>query len=150
MQAFAIAPATAKLLWFAPLLLLPLVIVLAVCILTLTGARGARFEVGNDGLRLKGDFYGRFIPAEQLLAAEAQRVDFAASPHLAPTRRTWGTGLPGYQSGWFRLANGEKALLYLTDRSRAVHVPTTAGYSVLVSPADPESFVSALRAIASR
>lgn len=27
--------------------------------------------------------------------------------------------------------NGERALVYLTDGTRAVHVPTTAGYSVL-------------------
>jgi hypothetical protein len=147
MQAFAIAPATAKLLWFLPLLLLPVVVVLTVFIMTLTGARGARFEVGDDGLRLRGDFYGRLVPWDQLRASEARRVDFTASPDLTPTRRTWGTGLPGYQSGWFRLANGEKALLYLTDRSRAVHVPTTAGYSLLLSPADPDSFVAALRAI---
>jgi hypothetical protein len=147
MQAFAIAPATAKLLWIVPILLVPLGIVLAIVVMTLTGARAARFEVADEGLRVKGDFYGRFIPAAQLLASGAQRVDFAASPHLTPTRRTWGTGLPGYQSGWFRLASGEKALLYLTDRSRAVYVPTTAGYSLLLSPADPDGFLSALRAM---
>lgn len=58
-----------------------------------------------------------------------------------------GTGLPGYQSGWFRLANGERALLYLTDRSKAVHVPTTLGYSLLLSPDDPDAFLSALKAL---
>jgi hypothetical protein len=55
--------------------------------------------------------------------------------------------MPGYQSGWFRLKNGEKALLYLTDRSRAVYVPTTAGYSVLLSPDDPDGFLKALTAL---
>jgi hypothetical protein len=58
-----------------------------------------------------------------------------------------GTGLPGYRSGWFRLRNGEKALLYLTDTSRAVYVPTTAGYGVLLSPQNPDEFVAALRGI---
>ena len=46
--------------------------------------------------------------------------------------------------------SGEKALVYMTDRTRAVYVPTTAGYSVLVSPADPEAFVSAVRGMAQR
>jgi hypothetical protein len=78
-------------------------------------------------------------------AARARRVDFAATPELRPGRRTMGTGLPGYQSGWFRLANGEKALLYLTDRRRAVYVPTSAGYSLLLSPDDPDAFLEALR-----
>ena len=58
-----------------------------------------------------------------------------------------GTGLPGYQAGWFRLRNGEKALLYLTDRARAVYIPTTAGYSLLLSPADPDGFLSQLRSL---
>jgi hypothetical protein len=58
-----------------------------------------------------------------------------------------GTGLPGYQAGWFRLRNGEKALLDLTDRRRAVYIPTGAGYSLLLSPADPDGFLSRLRAV---
>ena len=77
---------------------------------------------------------------------EARRVDFSVTPELVPARRTLGTGLPRYQSGWFRLKNGEKALLYLTDRSRAVYIPTTAGYSVVISPANPDAFLEALKA----
>ena len=73
------------------------------------------------------------------------RVNFALTPPLEPRLRTLGTGLPGYRAGWFRLRNGEKALLYLTDESRAVYVPTTAGYSVIVSPQDPDAFLAALK-----
>ncbi len=47
-------------------------------------------------------------------------------------------------------ANGESALLSLTDRRKAVHVPTALGYSLLISPDDPDAFVSALRALGSR
>jgi hypothetical protein len=115
---------------------------------TLVGARGSRFEVSQAGIRLHGDWYGRTIPSGQIRGQEAKRVDLVAEPALAPKWRTMGTGIPGYQAGWFRLKNGEKALLYLTDRNRAVYVPTTAGYSLLLSPADPEKFLSALRVIA--
>ena len=73
-------------------------------------------------------------------------MNFGASPELLPARRTMGTGLPGYQSGWFRLKNGEKALLYLTDRTKAVYVPTTEGYGLLLSPDDPDGFLGALAA----
>jgi hypothetical protein len=114
---------------------------------TLLGARAARFEVSPAGLELHGDWYGRSIPSGQIRGQDAKRVDFATEPDLAPKWRTMGTGLPGYQAGWFRLKNGEKALLYLTDRSRAVYVPTTAGYGLLLSPADPDKFLSAVRAI---
>lgn len=149
MQEFLIAPVEGRAIWL--MLLAPglvLVIVLGLLSATVVGARSARFEVSSAGLRLRGDLYGRLIPAEQLKGASAVRVDLSSSPELAPARRTLGTGLPGYRSGWFRLRNGERALLYLTDTSRAVYVPTTAGYNVLLSPAQPDEFVAALRRIA--
>jgi hypothetical protein len=149
MESFSIAPAATRALWIVPLLLV--VVLVPVLVLvggTLVGARAARFEVSPAGLQLHGDWYGRAIPSGQIRGQDARRVDFAAEPELAPRWRTMGTGLPGYQAGWFRLKNREKALLYLTDRSRAVYVPTTAGYSLLLSPADPDRFLSAVRALA--
>jgi hypothetical protein len=56
-----------------------------------------------------------------------------------------GTGIPGFAAGWFRLANGDKALIYLTDRHRVAYVPTREGYAILLSVAEPERFVRALR-----
>ena len=151
MQEFLIAPAASRAMWF--LVLVPgIVIVLVVGVLgsALMGARGARFEVSLAGLRLRGDLYGRLIPVDQLRAESASRVDFTAMPELRPARRTMGTGLPGYRAGWFRLKNGERALLYLTDETRAVYVPTTAGYSVLLSPREPDRFLEALRTVSAR
>jgi hypothetical protein len=149
METFPMAPAATRALWLVPLLLAGVLVpVIALVGGTLVGARAARFEVSPGGLRLHGDWYGRSIPAGQIRGQDARRVDFTAEPGLAPKWRTMGTGLPGYQAGWFRLKNGEKALLYLTDRSRAVYVPTTAGYSLLLSPADPNGFLSAVRTVA--
>src|SRR5262245_55004852 len=150
MQTFAIAPSATKALWLLPVVLVPVAIGVAALLMTFLGSRGARFEISAEGLRLRGDFYGRMIPIAELRTAEARRVDLAATPELAPRWRTFGTGMPGYQAGWFRLKGGEKALLYLTDRSRAVYVPTTAGYSVMVSPADPDAFLQALESIGRR
>jgi hypothetical protein len=151
MQEFLFAPAASRAMWF--LLLVPgVVICLVAGILgsALLSARGARFEVSPAGLRLRGDVYGRLIPIDQLRGASATRVDLKAMSALAPSRRTFGTGLPGYRSGWYRLRNGERALLYLTDEARAVYVPTTAGYSVLLSPRDPDQFLSALRTVSAQ
>jgi hypothetical protein len=149
MEAFPIAPAASRALWFVTGLLgLVLVLVLVFVGWSVVGARTSRFEVSRDGLRLSGDWYGRTVPIEQLRIGEARRVDLGSEPSLAPRTRTMGTGMPGYQAGWFRLRNGERALLYLTDPRRAVYVPTTAGYSLLLSPADPDAFLSALRAVA--
>jgi hypothetical protein len=146
MEVFAIAPADTKALWLIALVpLAVLVLVIAVLGASVTSARSASFEVSTDGLRLRGDWYGRVIPADQIAVAGARRVDLANTPELQPARRTMGTSFSGYQAGWFRLRNGERALLYLTDRSKAVYVPTTDDYAVLLSPSDPDRFLSALK-----
>src|SRR5262245_30308886 len=151
MEVFGIAPADTRALW--------LIGVIPICVLVLVGvsitgssagARRSRYEVSNEGLRIRGGWYGRLIPANQLVRGTARRVDFATSPELTPGRRTMGTGLPGYQAGWFRLRNGDRALLYLTDRSKAVYVATTEGYGVMLSPSEPEKFVAALNALTAR
>lgn len=149
-ETFMIAPAGARPLWVLLPAGLLMALVLGALLLSLYGSRAARFDVSSEGLRLRGDFYGRFIPTSDLLAAEARRVDLTREPSLRLKVRTLGTGLPGYQAGWFRLAGGDKALVYLTDRSRAVHVPTRSGYAVIVTPADPDRFVEAIRRLAPR
>ena len=120
---------------------------MALLVTSVRGAHASRFEIRPDGLRLAGDLYGRVVPKAQLRVDLARRVDLGRDEALRPRWRRVGTGLPGYQAGWFRLRNGEKALLYLTDRSRAVYIPTTAGYSLLLSPADPDGFLSRLRSV---
>jgi hypothetical protein len=136
-------------------LYVPIAIVLAALVLvswlliaSYRGSRNATFELSSEGLRLRGDVYGRLIPMSELTPAQAARVDVVRGP-FRPTWRTAGTAMPGYRAGWFKLADGSKALVYLTDPSRAVRVPTTAGYSVLLSVADADQFVDALHRLAS-
>ncbi|MGD9906793.1 MAG: PH domain-containing protein [Vicinamibacterales bacterium] len=147
METFSIAPAATRALWVVPAIVVGVLVLVGLLLgRSVVASRSARFIVTPAGLQLHGDWYGRTIPWTELRGHDARRVEFAAEPGLAPQSRTMGTGLPGYQAGWFRLQNGERALLFLTDRRRAVYVPTTAGYSVLVSPADPDAFLAALRA----
>ena len=148
MQTFQIATATARALWLLlPIAAIPLVIIGVVTLMVISGMR-ARFEVSPAGLRLTGDFYGRTIAVSDLRGGSAKRVDINMENELQPVRRTMGTGLPGYRAGWFRLRNGEKTLLYVTDPTKAVYVPTRLDYSVIVTPKDPDGFLSAIRAIA--
>jgi Bacterial PH domain len=143
MQVFHIAEPSRGPYWVMVPALLILLAVGALIAITLHGSRSATFELSREGLRLRGDLYGRLIPRAQLVLSGARRLG-PDDTALHPSLRTLGTGLPGYQAGWFRLGNGEKALLYLTDRSRAVYIPTQAGFSVLLSPADPDAFLGAL------
>ena len=140
---------TSTVLWI-PVVLVLLISLVGVLVVykSLSGARSSTFTLSPAGLTIRGDLWGRTIPAAQLRGALARVVDLRAETALTPTRRTAGTGLPGYRSGWWRLENGEKALIYLTTTERVVHVPTTAGYSVLLSVTEPERFVAQLREVA--
>jgi hypothetical protein len=147
---FHIAPAAVRPIWFyLPIGVLVLVIGFASTLLlsSMRGATKASFELNAEGLRLRGDVYGRFIPANEPVPERAERVDIRTGA-MRPAIRTVGTAVPGYRAGWFRLANGEKALLYVTDPQRVVHIPTTAGYSLLLSVAETDQFVQQMHTLA--
>jgi hypothetical protein len=147
---YAMIPASGgKAAWFiVPIVVLIAVGAVALLGYTLHGARHATFELTDQGLAFHGDIWGRPIPLADLRGGAARIVDLSAAPGLKPVRRTMGTALPSYQSGWFRLADGEKALLYLTAHDRALYIPTTRGYAVLLSPADPDRMLADLRRLA--
>ena len=147
-ETFPIVPGSVKVVWIIVPLVLVLVGALALLGHSLHGAQSARFEVSPDGLRLRGDLYGRLIPGSQLRGGAARALDLRTEDALAPKFRTLGTAVPGYRAGWFRLRNKEKALLYVTDPSRVVYLTTTAGYAVLVSVADPAAFIASVQRIA--
>lgn len=146
-QVFPIIPASSGV--FA--VLIPIVVLMLALIVLFAyfaySSRHVRFEVGGEGLKIVGDVYGRTIPASDLIADQARALDLTLDRDHALVLRTNGVGLPGYRSGWFRLRNGEKALVFVTDARRVAYVPTRAGYSVLVSVAEPDLFIQALRAI---
>lgn len=144
-ETFPIIPGQIRMMWVIVPIALVLIVTMTALAYTLGGPRRATFEVSPAGLRLRGDLYGRLVPAAQLRVDEARPVDLASERALQPTMRTGGTAVPGYRSGWFRLRDGERALLFVTDQSRVAYVPTTAGYAVLVSVADPAAFIASLR-----
>ena len=142
---YSMIPASAKGFW----VILILIGAVAVGLVALFGYMGyssqnTRFEVTRNGLRITGTLYSREIPAHALVVDQVERVNLQTTRDLQPRRRTNGIGMPGYQAGWFRLRNKEKALLFVTDRTRVVRVPTTEGYTLLVSVENPNSFVRAL------
>ena len=133
----------------------PLITILAISILLLLilglfafigySSRNVKFEVSDQGLRIKGAIYGRFIPKEDIAEENAEIINLDASPEYKPRIRTNGVGLPGYSEGWFKLKNNEKALLFVTDRSNVVYIPTRQDYSVLLSVSNSEEFYESIK-----
>ncbi|WP_419934321.1 PH domain-containing protein [Candidatus Palauibacter sp.] len=146
MQTFPIPPASGRgIIWFFVIVIVLLIGVTLMLGWAAWSTRHSRAEVSPDGLKLVGDLWGRTIPLDHLELDDARIVDLRGEPDLVPRRRTAGTALGGYSSGWFRLRNGEKSLLYLTDRRRVVYIPTRDGYSLLLSQSDPRRFLEALQ-----
>jgi len=84
------------------------------------------------------------FPLSALRAHGVRVIDFAAHPELKPFLRTWGIGLPGLASGWFRLRNKGKALCVLTGSERVTVLKTDDGIWILLSLADTSALRKAL------
>lgn len=145
-QVFSIVPVASKVNYF---ILLPIVLLVMGLMLGLfyavVSVNQTSFEVTPTEITMKGFFYGRTIAHKDLQLAQAKVVNLKENKDLSPKWRTNGLGLVGYSAGWFRLYNGEKALLFLSDPTRAVYIPTTLGYSLLLSPNEPEALLNALK-----
>lgn len=144
-ETFPIIPATGKM--FAGLIPLALILffVAGVIFYLFYAPRHVRFEVSPGQLRIRGDIYGRTIPLAELELGAARTVSLNDESELRPSRRSNGTRLPGYSAGWFRLTNGSKALLFVTDRQHVIVVPNTQGWLLLMSVADSTRFLEALQ-----
>ncbi|MCW5938368.1 MAG: hypothetical protein KIS64_01825 [Fimbriimonadaceae bacterium] len=148
MDVFPIIPGDVRMGWafaLSALLLAVFVVVSWLLFTSLRAATTAQFFASPAGLTLRGDVYGRVIPIQKLRLDGAMAVDLRVEDGLEPKRKLNGTDVPGYSSGWFRLDSGEKALLYLTDRTRVAYIPTIDGYSVMLSVEEPSRLIDSLR-----
>ncbi|MBL8214550.1 MAG: hypothetical protein JNK87_27760 [Bryobacterales bacterium] len=144
-QVFEIVPASGSAIqFFALILAIPLAMVVLFAFFWYS-MRHTTFEVSADGIRIRGDVYGRTIPLDQLRLEKAKVYNMAEDAEHGLSWRTNGVGMPGYSSGWFRLKNGEKALVFLTARNRVLYVPTSEDYALVVSPKDSDALLQALR-----
>lgn len=107
----------------------------------------AAVRIEGQVLTLDAALYGRSIPLSAIRLGDVRAVHVAEGMPLAPKLRTNGIGLPGFRLGWFRLGNGERALLAMSGAGQAVYLPTTEGYSLLVTLRRPVAFIEALRIV---
>ena len=109
-------------------------------------ASHAQVTLQDDTLHLHVPLYGRQIPLSAIDIARAAIVDIDARSPLRPRMRTNGIGLPGYGVGWFRLADGSRALMAATRRSNMLYLPTHDGYVLLLSLTEPSELLEQLQA----
>lgn len=110
--------------------------------------RRQQLALGKDGLRVTTCFYRRTLPLASLQLDRARVVSLDEHIELRPQRKTNGTALPGIKSGWFRLADGSKALVSIRRGERVLWLPTTQGYGLLLEPGRAQSLLDHLRTVA--
>jgi len=144
-QVFPIIPAHAS----VYLILIPILLVVfiggGVATYAAFASRHVKFEVSRDGVTIRGDMFGRFVPKDKMVLKSAKAADLTKETTLAPKWRSGGTGYPGYKAGWYRLADESKALVFITDPHSVVYIPTVDGSCLIMSVANPDEFLAALR-----
>ena len=101
------------------------------------------YTLTREALTIHDRFYPVTLRADEVDARHIQIVDLAADPAWRPRLRTNGFSSLHYQSGWYRVASGQKVRMYRADSKRLVLLPPVGdGPPVLYEVPDPERFVA--------
>lgn len=102
----------------------------------------AKLIISSDTLTLDVPFYGFSLPLIDIDSAEIKRLDLDNEPQFKPDFRTNGMGMPGFQLGWFRLANEQKAFVANTNTDKLVLIPTLQNYPLILSLEEPNTLLN--------
>lgn len=148
-KVFGIIPATSGALTFLWIfgIIIGIILLSAIGLFATFGyqAKHATFALTDQGLRISPGLYGRTIPKQNINAEGVRVIDLNLEKDYQPKWRTNGAGLPGFAAGWFKLQNKEKALMFVTDRSSVVYIPTTDNYSVMLSVREAGEMVKSIQ-----
>ena len=115
----------------------PLVILLATVMILRSFSR-ARVYVNQGELVIKPGIGSKRIAMSALRAHGLSIINLDERSELKPVLKLWGTSLPGFSGGRYRLRNGDAAICLLLDRSRVSYLRSDDGTAVLLSLKEPE------------
>jgi len=102
-------------------------------------------EVRPEVLVIRWGLYRREIPLKEIESVEKVKL----KGEYRPVLRTFGIGEPGYKVGWFKLAGGGKALLFVGNVEEVVCL-RAEGSTVVLGVCDPERFLDHIRRASGR
>jgi len=126
-----------------------LVIIIPLTILTfgiMSSMHNTTLTLTESELIIKTAFYGRKIPLENIMIDGIKAISLDHDTDYDLSFRTNGTALSQFKSGWFRLKNREKALVFITDKSSVVLIPTKE-YVLLFSMDNIDEFINKIKAM---
>jgi hypothetical protein len=99
------------------------------------GQSHSRLVVSDQSLLLKIPVYGRTIPRSELVPTQIEPIHMHRDSRFKLTWRLNGLSVPGYNIGWFQTKGSGKVLAVITT-DEVLAIPTTNGYSLLISVKD--------------
>ncbi|MCL1143489.1 PH domain-containing protein [Shewanella gaetbuli] len=120
--------------------------VLGLFTLTLYQSYNSQIHWDEQTIVFDVPLYGQSLSSEDIFLQQAYLADLNQQTELQPKWRSNGIGLPGYSLGWFKLNNGDKALLSVTEQQQVIVIPTNQGYSIMVSVEQPQNALEKLHA----
>jgi hypothetical protein len=105
-----------------------------------------KYVIDEEGISIKGCLYGRRIERSNIFSKGFTITDLNTQGTYRPGIRTNGVGMPGFSAGWFRLANKQKGLLFVTNKSKVVCIPTLK-FMLLISVENPVEFLECVKEV---
>ena len=133
--------------YFLPIILVIIMVaILGLMVGIVSTIKNTGISITDREIEIKSFLYGRKIPIEDVLIYEIQNINLKQNPEYRISRRLNGIGLPNFYSGWMRLKNGEKALVFLTNKDNVLLLPTK-DFIVLFSMEKIDELITAIKDI---
>jgi hypothetical protein len=168
-RAFEVVPPDARMIWWLPAISmgaatvgiafaareeprawLLLIVIALVCGVIVWSLRRRTVAIEGDTLRIAAGLNSTAIPLDTLDIASARIVDLDKEPGLRPMLKTFGTSMPGYHAGHFRLRDRSRGFLLLTARRKVLALRERDGRTILLSLVRPQALIDALGEHAAR
>ena len=168
-RAFEVVPPDARMIWWLPAISLGaatvgiafaareeprawllLIVIALVCGVIAWSLRRRTVAIEGDTLRIVAGFNSAAVPLDALDIASARIVDLDREPALRPLLKTFGTSMPGYSAGHFRLRDRSRGFLLLTGRHKVLALRERDGRMLLLSLVRPQALIDALGEHAAR
>jgi hypothetical protein len=126
------------------LLAFPILLLAVAVVAIVVRRRSVRLEGGE--LKVAAGMHNRRVATADLDLAGARIVDLREHKALRPLFKSFGTSLPGYHAGHFRLRDRGRAFVLVTDPTRVLVLPERSGRRLLLSLRHPQALLDALSA----
>lgn len=107
------------------------------------GLTNSKLEVNDSALAFRTVFYSKTIDIDDIFLDKVRMLDGKDEKNI-PSFRTNGISFSGINWGWFKLKNGRRALVFVTDKEDSILIPTNLNFDVIISTSEPEKLINTI------